>query len=63
MSKATMESSFFVPYASPGAIVAASVALPVIGIIAVLLRLFARSTRKQRLGVDDWLIFPALVRY
>ncbi|KUJ09335.1 uncharacterized protein LY89DRAFT_690381 [Mollisia scopiformis] len=54
------DSIIFVPYASPSAIIAAGVVLPVLSIIAVVLRFYVRSSRKTAIGVDDWLVIPPL---
>jgi hypothetical protein len=54
-------SVIFVPYASPNAIITAGVLLPALGIITVLLRFYIRSSRKNSVSVDDWLVIPALV--
>jgi len=54
-------SIIFVPYASPGELVAAGVVLPILSIGAVVLRFYVRTSRKQNLAVDDWLMIPALV--
>lgn len=53
--------AMLVPYARPNNIIAVGVILPVLCIIAFMLRIYARSTRKQILGVDDWLLIPAVV--
>jgi hypothetical protein len=54
-------SIIFVPYASPGQIMAAGIIFPILGIAAVVLRFYVRASRKQQIGMDDWLIIPALV--
>ena len=45
-----------------GQVIAAAIVLPVLGIVAVTLRFRARAHQKSKLGVDNWLIIPALVR-
>jgi hypothetical protein len=57
----TFSSVIFIRYATPGEIVAAAVVLPLLGIIALALRFFARFQRKNGLGIDDWLLVPAAV--
>ena len=48
------------PYTTPGLVYSASIVLPVLGLVLVGMRL--RWRVKQRdLGIDDWLILPALV--
>ena len=42
-------------------VIAAGAALPAIGIVVVTLRFWTRVWKKSGLGVDDWLIIPALV--
>ncbi|SLM35584.1 hypothetical protein LPUS_04889 [Lasallia pustulata] len=49
-----------VPYATPGATYAASITLPGLSIIFVLLRFYTRSLQKNAFGIDDWLMLPAL---
>ena len=48
-------------YATPAAVIVVSVLFPVLGIATVFLRFYTRRTQKIGLGVDDWLILPALV--
>ncbi|KAI0382175.1 hypothetical protein F5Y04DRAFT_279959 [Hypomontagnella monticulosa] len=48
-------------YATPAEILAAAAALPALGIIVVIFRFYARLRQKARLGIDDFLILPALV--
>lgn len=48
-------------YASKGEIYAASTVLPFLAIVAVVLRIRARFKQKAKIGLDDWLIIPALV--
>ena len=50
-----------IDYASPNDILAASTVLPVLCIIAVLLRFYVRVWWRQGIGMDDWLLVPALV--
>lgn len=40
---------------------AAAIILPIVDIIAVALRLFARRKQKLNFELDDWLSIPALV--
>ena len=42
-------------------VIAAGAAMPAVGIIIVTLRFWTRVKRKTRLGIDDWLMVPALV--
>ena len=49
-------------YAYHGKVIVAGVLLPVVGIIVVGLRIWARLKRRLKIGTDDWLIMPALVR-
>ncbi|KAL2043609.1 hypothetical protein N7G274_003916 [Stereocaulon virgatum] len=44
-----------------GNVIAAGAALPAVGIIVVALRYWTRVKRKTRLGIDDWLMVPALL--
>ncbi|KAI1379043.1 hypothetical protein F4677DRAFT_410388 [Hypoxylon crocopeplum] len=46
-------------FQSPGPVIAAGIVLPVIDIIAVLLRFWTRRKQKQALKTDDWLLIPA----
>ncbi|KAI1134910.1 plasma membrane protein Pth11-like protein [Hypoxylon sp. FL0543] len=46
-------------YQMPGHIIAASVALSLIDIIALILRIWTRKKQRQALKADDWLILPA----
>lgn len=50
-----------VPYATPGATYAASIVLPGLSIVFVLLRVYTRFLQKNNFGIDDWLILAALV--
>ena len=50
-----------VPYVTPGEIYAASIVLPLLGIVFILLRFYARTLKKNSIGLDDWLMLPALV--
>lgn len=52
--------SLCVPYAASGQIYAASIVLPVLGIVFVFLRLYSRVLQKISVGIDDWLMLPAL---
>ena len=51
----------FVPYVTPWEIYTASIVLPFLGCVFVLLRFYARTLSKQSIGIDDWLLLPALV--
>lgn len=51
----------FIGYPSPGDLLAAAIVLPLVGIATISLRYFVRYTRRVPLGVDDWLLIPALV--
>ena len=42
-------------------VIAAAALLPFLGIVLVGLRFYSRIKNKAGLGVDDWLIVPALV--
>lgn len=46
---------------SPLSVVAASVALSVLSVVAVALRFWARHVQRATLLMDDWLLVPALV--
>ncbi|KAI1440008.1 hypothetical protein F5Y02DRAFT_32223 [Annulohypoxylon stygium] len=48
-------------YATPADILAAAAALPALGIIVVILRFYTRLLQKGKLGIDDFLILPAVV--
>ena len=50
-----------VPYVTPWEIYAASIVLPILGCVFVLLRFYARTLLKNSIGIDDWLLIPALV--
>lgn len=49
-------------YPTAGEIIAAGTVLPILAIIAVILRFFVRSRQQAAVGLDDWLTIPALVR-
>ena len=51
-----------VPYVTPWEIYTASIVLPFLGCVFVLLRFYARTLMKKSIGIDDWLLLPALVR-
>lgn len=42
-------------------IIVISVVFSVVAVVAVALRLYARSLKRMRLGADDYTILPALV--
>ena len=48
-------------YQSPGHVIAASTVLPVLDILAVSLRFYARRKQRLAFAIDDWLTLPALV--
>jgi hypothetical protein len=48
-------------YATPGQIIAAGAALPAVGILVVILRFYTRASKKVKMGIDDYLILPALL--
>ncbi|KAL3481677.1 hypothetical protein BJX99DRAFT_253205 [Aspergillus californicus] len=48
-------------YANPTAIITICIFFPVLGILAVSLRFYARKRANARLWVDDWLTVPALL--
>ncbi|KAF1961852.1 hypothetical protein CC80DRAFT_543222 [Byssothecium circinans] len=50
-----------IAFVSAGDVVAANVALPLIGLVVVALRFWMRISRKTGVNVDDWLILAALV--
>ena len=54
-------SPLFIDYATSDEIYAAAIVLPVLGIVLVLLRFYARIVQKAGIGIDDWLMIPALV--
>lgn len=51
-----------IPYVTPGELYGASIVLPILGIVFVLLRFYVRAPRKISTGIDDWLMLSALVR-
>ena len=51
-----------VPYVTPGEAYVASVVLPSLSVIVVLLRVYTRAIQTKTFGIDDWLIVLALVR-
>ena len=57
-----MSSPINVSYITPGAIIVVEAVFPVLSIVAVGLRFYARCLQKTRLLADDWLLVPALVR-
>lgn len=48
-------------YDSPASTIAICAALPVINIVAVVLRFSARRAQKATIKLDDFLVLPALV--
>ena len=56
------KSELVVPYATPGGTYTVSILLPILGIIIVGPRIYTRVLQRASLGVDDWLMLPALVR-
>ena len=57
-----MSSPINVSYITPGAVIVVAAVFPVLSIVAVGLRFYARWLQKIRLLADDWLLVPALVR-
>ena len=49
-------------FVSPSNILTAGILLPILAFISVLLRFYVRLSWKQGIGIDDWLLVPALVR-
>jgi len=43
-------------------VLAAGILFIFLGVLAVFARFSVRISRKQRIGIDDWLCLPALVR-
>jgi len=60
---AGLNSIVSIGYPSTDQLIAAAVILPVMGLVTVSLRYFARFSRKVSFGVDDWLLIPALVSF
>ncbi|CAI6267825.1 unnamed protein product [Periconia digitata] len=50
-----------IAFVSSGDVLSASVVLPLLGLVAVALRFWRRTSRNMGVGVDDWLILVALV--
>ena len=50
-------------YAGKGALEAVAVVFAILPMVAVGLRFYARSLSNAKLGIDDWLMIPALVRW
>lgn len=48
-------------YAGKGALEAVAVVFAILPMVAVGLRFYARSLSNAKLGIDDWLMIPALV--
>lgn len=44
-----------------GEVTAAGVCFPIVGAILVAFRIRIRLMKMKRLGIEDWLVFPALV--
>ncbi|CAG8950862.1 hypothetical protein HYFRA_00003079 [Hymenoscyphus fraxineus] len=63
MSLSDLPSIIFVPYATPGHLLAAGIVFPIVGILTVVLRFYVRVEKRQKMGWDDWFIIPALVRH
>ena len=57
----TKTTELLVPYMTPTDTYAVSTILPSLGIIFVLLRFYTRVQQKWSIGVDDWMMLPALV--
>ena len=49
-------------YQTPAAVVTLAVILPLIDVVAVGLRFYARRKQRLPLQADNWLTLPALVR-
>ncbi|CAG8972832.1 hypothetical protein HYALB_00001251 [Hymenoscyphus albidus] len=60
MSLSDLPSIIFVPYATPGHLLAAGIVFPTVGILTVVLRFYVRVDKRQKMGWDDWFIIPAL---
>ncbi|KAL8745322.1 MAG: hypothetical protein Q9190_002533 [Brigantiaea leucoxantha] len=45
---------------TPGEVVAAGVVFPVVGAVLVAIRTWLRRRSTKKLGIEDWLVFPAL---
>jgi hypothetical protein len=50
-------------YASPRSVIAVSVVLPVLAVVAVSLRLYTRRRQKQPLLLDDWYVPSFIPRF
>ncbi len=50
-------------YADKGALEATAVIFAVLPVVAVGLRFYARSISNAKLGIDDWLMIPAMVGF
>ena len=50
-----------VPYVTPAETYAVSIILPSLGVMFVILRFYARVRQKCSIGIDDWMMLPALV--
>ena len=61
MSNSQGYDNLSVPYAYATETVMAGAVLPAVGILVVALRFYVRSTQKWAVGIDDWLMLPALV--
>lgn len=44
-----------------GEVTAAGAVFPVVGAVLVALRISIRRKKMKKLGIEDWLVFPALV--
>lgn len=50
-------------YPTPNEIIAAGTVLPTLGVIIVALRFYNRRRSSAGIGLDDWLVLPALVSW
>lgn len=58
---ANLANELSVPYPTAGETYAASIVPPGLSMVLVLLRIYTRLIQKHPLGIDDWLMLPALV--
>lgn len=50
-------------FVSPGELLAAAIVLPLVCVVSVALRFYARRMQRYGLGVDDWMSAVATVGY
>ena len=48
-------------YVTPHEIYAASIVLPILGVVFVLLGFYSKILQRNSIGIDDWLMLPALI--